>query len=66
MIFHEFGLYSENSHIINGHIPVHVIEGESPIQANGRLIMIDGGSCRAYQSQMGIAEYRHRRRQFYV
>lgn len=57
MILHEFGLYAENSHIINGHTPVHVIEGESPIKADGRLIVIDGGFCRAYQSQTGIAGY---------
>ncbi len=42
MLLREFGLYSENSHIINGHTPIHVMEGENPLKANGRLIVIDG------------------------
>lgn len=56
-ILHEFGLYDPNSHIINGHVPVRLIKGESPIKANGRLIVIDGGFCKAYQPQTGIAGY---------
>ena len=57
MILHEFGLYSEQSHIINGHTPVNVKKGESPIRADGRLYVIDGGFCRAYQKATGIAGY---------
>lgn len=57
MLLREFGLYSENSHIINGHTPIHVIEGENPLKANGRLIVIDGGFCKAYQKTTGIAGY---------
>ncbi len=56
-ILHEFGLEDPNSHIINGHVPVRLIKGESPIKANGRLIVIDGGFCKAYQPQTGIAGY---------
>lgn len=57
MILHEFGLYSAQSHIINGHTPIHANRGESPLKADGRLIVIDGGFCRAYQPQTGIAGY---------
>lgn len=56
-ILEEFGLPEENSHIINGHVPVRLISGESPLKANGRLIVIDGGLCKAYQSRTGIAGY---------
>ena len=57
MLLREFGLYSENSHIINGHTPIHVMEGEKPLKANGRLIVSDGGFCKAYQKTTGIAGY---------
>lgn len=57
MIFHEFGLEPSVSHIINGHVPVEIKKGESPIRANGKLLVIDGGFSRAYQSQTGIAGY---------
>ena len=57
MILHEFGLYSERSHIINGHTPVNVKKGESPIRADGKLYVIDGGFCKAYQKATGIAGY---------
>ena len=56
-ILHEFGLYEESAHIINGHTPVHAIEGESPIRANGRLFVIDGGFCRPMNKTTGIAGY---------
>lgn len=56
-ILDEFGLHNPHSHIINGHIPVRRIKGESPIKANGRLIVIDGGFCRAYQDRTGTAGY---------
>ena len=57
MIFREFGMDPKNSHIINGHVPVEIKKGESPIKANGKLIVIDGGFSRAYQPQTGIAGY---------
>jgi len=53
----EFGLDPACSHIINGHIPVKTKEGESPVKANGKLLVIDGGFCRAYQPTTGIAGY---------
>ena len=56
-ILREFGLEGPHCHIINGHIPVKAKKGESPIKGGGRLIVIDGGFCRAYQSTSGIAGY---------
>ena len=56
-ILHEFGLYDDDSHIINGHTPVHVIEGENPVRAKGRLFVIDGGFCRSMNKATGIAGY---------
>lgn len=56
-ILTEFNLDPNTSHIINGHIPVKTKEGESPIKANGRLLVIDGGFCKAYQPETGIAGY---------
>ena len=56
-ILREFGLDETSGHIINGHTPVRVSKGESPVRANGRLIIIDGGFCRAYQKTTGIAGY---------
>ena len=57
MVLTEFGLDSCKSHIINGHIPVKLTDGESPIKANGRLITIDGGMSKTYRKQTGIAGY---------
>lgn len=56
-ILKDFGLNPDVSHIINGHIPVKTKEGESPIKANGKLLVIDGGFCKAYQPETGIAGY---------
>ena len=56
-IFREFSLEPERSHIINGHVPVKKKDGESPIKCNGKVMVIDGGFSRAYQSQTGIAGY---------
>ena len=57
MLLSEFGLSGEHSHIINGHVPVKTKKGESPIKGGGKLIVIDGGFCRAYQPTSGIAGY---------
>lgn len=57
MILQEFGLDPEHGRIINGHTPVKARAGESPIKAGGRLFIIDGGFCRAYQPTTGIAGY---------
>ena len=54
-ILREFGLAGAGCHIVNGHVPVRAIEGESPIKGGGRLIIIDGGFCRAYHQRTGIA-----------
>ncbi len=56
-ILKEFSLGGEGSHIINGHIPVKSKKGETPIKANGKLIVIDGGFCGAYQQTTGIGGY---------
>ncbi|MDD2955266.1 MAG: fructose-1,6-bisphosphatase [Oscillospiraceae bacterium] len=56
-ILREFGLTGEHSHIVNGHVPVKSRDGENPVKAGGRLIVIDGGFCRAYQPTTGIAGY---------
>ncbi len=56
-ILEEFGLTGSDSRIINGHTPIRVTHGESPLKAGGRLVVIDGGFCRAYQKTTGIAGY---------
>ena len=55
-ILAEFGLPG-TSHIVNGHVPVQEKKGESPIKGGGRLVVIDGGFCRAYHEKTGIAGY---------
>ena len=55
-ILAEFGLPG-TSHIVNGHVPVREKSGESPIKGGGRLVVIDGGFCRAYHDKTGIAGY---------
>lgn len=57
MIFDEFGLDKQTAHIINGHIPVKHANGESPIKAQGKMIVIDGGMSKPYQKVTGIAGY---------
>ena len=57
IILKEFGLNGPHCHIINGHVPVKARKGESPLKGSGKLIVIDGGFCRAYQSTSGIAGY---------
>jgi len=57
IILDNFGINNPDAIIINGHIPVKIKKGESPIKADGRLILIDGGLSKAYQSVTGIAGY---------
>lgn len=57
MILSEFGLDPDTGHIINGHTPVKAKKGESPVKAGGKLFVIDGGFCKAYQATTGIAGY---------
>lgn len=56
-ILEDFGLDYSNSHIINGHVPVKVKKGESPVKCNGKVLVIDGGFSKAYQKETGIAGY---------
>ena len=56
-ILKEFGLEGPHCHIINGHVPVKSKKGESPVKGGGRLVVIDGGFCKAYQKTTGIAGY---------
>ena len=56
-IFKEFNLDEKTSHIINGHIPVKEKDGESPIKANGKLLVIDGGFAKSYRKETGRAGY---------
>ena len=56
-VLQEFGLDPEKGHIINGHVPVKVKKGESPIKAGGKAIIIDGGFCKAYHKKTGISGY---------
>lgn len=56
-ILKEFGLEDEDSHIVNGHIPVKVKDGESPIKANGKLLIIDGGFAKSFREKTGNAGY---------
>ena len=57
MILDEFGIEGNFRHIINGHVPVLTIEGENPVKAGGKLMVIDGGFSKAYQPKTGIAGY---------
>ena len=56
-ILKEFNVDIEKGHIINGHMPVHVKEGESPVKCNGKVMIIDGGFSKAYRGTTGIAGY---------
>lgn len=57
MILDEFGVEGTDRHIINGHVPVRTGNGESPIRADGKLMVIDGGFAKAYHKTTGIAGY---------
>ncbi len=56
-ILNEFGLDPENGRIVNGHVPVRTIKGETPMRANGKRFVIDGGFSKPYQEKTGIAGY---------
>lgn len=56
-ILHMFGIDKDKGHIINGHVPVKIKNGESPVKAGGKLFVIDGGISKAYQKATGIAGY---------
>ncbi|MBP2098112.1 fructose-bisphosphatase class III [Enterococcus rivorum] len=56
-ILKEFGLPAEGSHIINGHTPIKLVNGESPIKSSGKMLVIDGGFSKSYQEVTGIGGY---------
>lgn len=56
-ILDAFGVEGHHRHIINGHVPVHVAQGENPVKAEGKLMVIDGGFAKAYHTTTGIAGY---------
>ena len=56
-ILAEFGLDPQSGRIINGHVPVRTIKGETPLRANGKRFVIDGGFSKPYQEKTGIAGY---------
>lgn len=56
-ILDAFDVIGDNRHIINGHVPVHVCNGENPVKANGKLMVIDGGFSQPYHKETGIAGY---------
>ncbi|MCR5097777.1 MAG: fructose-1,6-bisphosphatase [Lachnospiraceae bacterium] len=56
-ILRDFSLFNPDAHIINGHTPVCAIEGESPVRAGGKLLVIDGGFCKAMNQKTGTAGY---------
>lgn len=57
MILDEFGVIGGHRHIINGHVPVRANQGETPIRAGGKLMVIDGGFAKAYHDTTGMAGY---------
>lgn len=56
-LLREFGVEGSGSRVVNGHVPVKIKKGESPLKANGRIVVIDGGMSKAYQKETGIAGY---------
>ena len=56
-ILKEFGATGKYSHIINGHVPVEIKNGQTPIKAGGKVLMIDGGFSKAYHEKTGMAGY---------
>ncbi|MBQ6759264.1 MAG: fructose-bisphosphatase class III, partial [Selenomonadaceae bacterium] len=56
-ILEEFGLDARQGHIINGHVPVRVRKGETPIKAGGKALVIDGGFSTPYHEKTGISGY---------
>jgi fructose-1,6-bisphosphatase-3 len=47
-ILAEFGVEPEQGLIVNGHVPVEVEKGESPLKKSGKAITIDGAFSEAY------------------
>ena len=47
-LLEEFGVDAENGIIVNGHVPVRLEKGESPIKRCGKAVVIDGAFSEAY------------------
>ncbi|MCL4145977.1 UNVERIFIED_CONTAM: hypothetical protein GTU68_011641, partial [Idotea baltica] len=68
-VLSEFGVDSEQGLIVNGHVPVKVEQGESPLKRSGKAITIDGAFSEAYgdhgytlvlePSKIVLAEHHH-------
>ena len=56
-ILEDFGLDPHRGHIINGHTPVKEKDGENPVKADGKLIVIDGSFSKAYRDETGLSGY---------
>jgi len=54
-ILEEFGMDAATGHMISGHVPVKVKDGEDPVKCGGKVMIIDGGMSAAYQGSTGIA-----------
>lgn len=68
-VLSEFGTDTDKGLIVNGHVPVKVEEGESPLKRSGKAITIDGAFSEAYgdygytlvlePSRIVLAEHHH-------
>ncbi len=47
-VMQEFGVSPKRGLIVNGHVPVKIEKGESPIKRSGKAITIDGAFSEAY------------------
>jgi fructose-1,6-bisphosphatase-3 len=47
-ILEDFGVDPEHGLIVNGHVPVKIEQGESPIKASGQAVTIDGAFSEVY------------------
>ena len=47
-ILEEFGVDPKRGLIVNGHVPVKIEKGESPLKRSGKAITIDGAFSEAY------------------
>ena len=56
-ILKEFRITNKYSHIINGHTPVKKFKGESPVSADEKLLVIDGGMAKGYREEIHHAGY---------
>ncbi|WP_251197357.1 fructose-1,6-bisphosphatase [Anaerotardibacter muris] len=56
-MFRDFGLDPQTAHIVCGHVPVKVKDGEDPVKCDGKVFTIDGGYSSAYQGTTGIAGF---------